>query len=218
MKKTFLSFIFLGISLFSLAQNSGDLENIFYLRFGYSQPTKSYFGIDDDTFWEDFSRRGGTFELGHIFMLNRIQLSDGLRIGINADYAEFSYHELTNKSEDLALGLFKISSKIGPTISYSPVTDLVFDVFIKVKIPWIGVVADVPDFDDTFLGTMGLGYSTGFNVRYRFIMAGFEFNMDQMKFENIDEPGDYLGSFNMNGPESDKTPTPTFSFTFGFCF
>ena len=218
MKKAFLAFVFLGFSLFSLAQNSGDLENEFYFRFGYSQPTKSYFGVDDNSVWDNLSRGGGIFELGQIFMLNSIPLTEGLRIGINADYLEFSFQQLARKSDDVDIGIFKISSKVGPSISYSPVADLVFDVFFKVKIPWVGVVANIPDFDDTYLGVIGLGYSTGFNVRYRFLMAGFEFNKDHMKLENSDSPGDYFGSLNSEDYGTDKTPMPSFSFTFGFCF
>lgn len=219
MKKAALVLMFLGCSLFMLAQDSGDLENKFYFRFGYSQPTKTYLGVDNDVFWDYYSRGGGVFELGQIFILNRIPLPDGLRIGINADYAEFTYNQLTNIEEDLVLGIFKISSKVGPSLSYNPVNDLVLDIFIKAKIPWSGAIASVSnDFDDVYLGIFGFGFSTGFNIRYKFIMAGFEFNKDQMKFENVDNPGEYFGNLTWEVDDSDKTSMPGFSFTFGFCF
>ena len=226
MKKTSLTIVVLSISILSLAQtsgdslnlspSSGDLENQFYFRFGYSQATTSYLGVDDAEFWDFFSRYGGVFELGHIFIINKAALSDGLRIGINVDYAEISYHHLTYPEEDVTLGLAKLSSKIGPSLSYSPASNLVFDVFVKAKIPWVGGIAIVTDGEDeVYLGTLGFGVATGINVRYRFIMLGFEYNSDNMKFENQDNPGEYFGNLS---EDSDKTPMPSLSFTLGFSF
>ena len=226
MKKTAITIMVLSISILSLAQSSsdslnlsqssGDLENQFYFRFGYSQATKSYLGVDEVEFWDDFSRAGGVFELGHIFIINKAALSDGLRIGINVDYAEISYHHLYYSDLDITLGLAKLSSKIGPSLSYSPASNLVFDVFVKAKIPWVGGIAIVSDVEDeVYLGTLGFGVATGLNVRYRFLMLGFEFNTDNMKFENIDIPGEYFGNISDG---SDKTPMPSLSFTLVFCF
>ena len=226
MKKTSLTILVLSISILSIAQtsgdslnlspSSGDLENQFYFRFGYSQATSSYLGVDDEEFWDYFSRVGGVFELGHIFIINKAALSDGLRIGINVDYAEISYHNLYYSDEDITLGLAKLSSKIGPSLSYSPAEHLAFDVFVKAKIPWIAGIATVSDeVDDVYRGTLGIGVATGINVRYRFLMLGFEFNTDNMKFENVDFSGEYFGNLSDG---SDKTPMPSLSFTLGFCF
>jgi len=226
MKKISLTILVLSISILSLAQtggdslnlsqSSGDLENQFYFRFGYSQATSSYLGVDDDEFWDFFSRVGGVFELGHIFIINKAALSDGLRIGINVDYAEISYHNLYYSDEDVTLGLAKLSSKIGPSLSYSPASHLVFDVFVKAKIPWVGGIAIVSDVEDeVYLGVTGFGVSTGINVRYRFLMLGFEFNTDNMKFENVDISREYFGNLSDG---SDKTPMPSLSFTLGFSF
>ena len=216
----------LSISILTLAQssgdvenqslNSGDLENQFYFRFGYSQATTSYFGVDDDEFWDIFSRTGGVFELGHIFIINKAALSDGLRLGINVDYAEFSYHHFNYEAMDITVGVLKVSSKIGPSLSYSPAEHLVFDVFVKAKIPWVaglGIVGDGED--EVYLAKPGIGIATGINVRYRFLMLGFEYNYDKMKFESQDYPGDYFGDL---GDGSDKTPLPSLSFTLGFSF
>jgi len=226
MKKTAITIMVLSISILSLAQSSsdslnlsqssGDLENQFYFRFGYSQATTSYLGVDEAEFWDYFNRVGGVFELGHIFIINKAALSDGLRIGINVDYAELSYHHLTYSDEDITLGLAKLSSKIGPSLSYSPASNLVFDVFVKAKIPWVGAIAVVADGEDeVYLGTLGIGVATGINVRYRFLMLGFEYNSDNMKLENRDYPDEYFGNFS---EDSDKTPMPSFSFSLGFCF
>jgi len=226
MKKISLTIVVLSISILSLAQSSsdslnlsqssGDLENQFYFRFGYSQATTSYLGVDEAEFWDYFNRVGGVFELGHIFIINKAALSDGLRIGINVDYAELSYHHLTYSDEDITLGLAKLSSKIGPSLSYSPAPNLVFDVFVKAKIPWVGAIAVVADGEDeVYLGTLGIGVATGINVRYRFLMLGFEYNSDNMKLENRDYPDEYFGNFS---EDSDKTPMPSFSFSLGFCF
>ena len=228
MKKISLTFLVVGISILSLAQSggdvenqstsSGDLENQFYFRFAYSQAANSYLGVEDMEFWDSFSRWGATFELGSIFFFNSLDMADGLRLGINIDYAEFSYIQLTEIDDniDFALGVFKLSSKIGPTLSFSPASKLVFDAFVKAKIPWVAGLAIVGDeFDEGFFASPGFGLATGINVRYRFLMIGFEYNSDKMKFENIDYPGEYFGNFS---DDSDKTPMPSFSFSLGFSF
>ena len=70
--------------------------------------------------------------------------------------------------------------------------------------------------DEAYSGTLGFGFSTGINVRYRFIMAGFEYNRDSMKLENVDISGEYFG--NASDFDDEKTPMPCVNFTFGFCF
>lgn len=228
MKKTSLTVIVLSISILSLAQSSGDslnqstssgdLENKFYVRFAYSLPATSYLGVDDVEFWDYFNRAGGTFELGQIFILNKAALSDGLRLGINVDYLELSYNQLTEIDPvfDFAIGLVKVASKIGPSLSYSPASKLVLDVFFKAKIPWFaGLVPFSDEVDEVFLANPGIGFATGLNFRYRFLMIGFEYNSDKMKFESQDFPGEYFGSIS---DDSDKTPMPSFSFSLGFCF
>lgn len=226
MKKIILTFVAISISILCVAQSSGDslnqsqgsgdLENQFYFRFGYSSPTSSYLGVDNDSFWDGFTRFGGTFELGSIFMLNSIPLSDGLRLGINVDYLEISYEQLTAIDYDLDVVVLKLASKIGPSLSYSPVPHLAFDLFVKAKIPWAGGIATVSnELDDVYVGTLGIGIATGINIRYRFLMLGFEFNSDNLKLENQDIPGEYFGNLS---DDTDKTPMPSLSFTFGFTF
>jgi hypothetical protein len=220
MKRTCLAILAASIAVSTLAQNPGDLENQFYFRFGYSNPTSSYFGIDDDAYWDIVSKIGGTFELGSIFMINSAALADGLRLGINVDYAEFSYNQLKEPVPPAMLytGLVKLSSKIGPSLSYSPASHLVFDVFVKAKIPWVGGIVrwyKDGDVDDGFIAGPGIGIATGLNIRYRFLMFGFEFNSDRMKFEAVNDEGTYFGNYS---DDSDRTPMPSLSFTFGFSF
>jgi len=241
MKKIFVSIIALSISLLTLAQNSGDsqnsgdLKNQFYIRWGFSRPTQDFFGIPNDyifidgyyadyTFWDHATRRGGIFELGSIFFLNTIPLADGLRLGINADYVEFSFHRLTWTdpvifvSEETA-ELYKFSSKVGLAISYSPVKDLVFDTYFKYKFSWVSFYSDFEMMDESlYFGLGGMGYSAGFNIRYRVLMSGFEFNTQNIKLQqDIDDPDNYLGEM-FSESSTKKTPLPSFSFTFGFCF
>ena len=217
MKKTCIALLVLSFSISSLAQDGG-LDSKFYFRFAYSNPTESYMGVDEAEFWDYFSKHGGVFELGHIFILNSVDLAEGLRLGINVDYAEFSYNQLTSTDvEDVAVGVLKLASKIGPSLSFSPHGQLVFDVFFKAKIPWVGGIAIyTPDeVEEVFLAKPGFGFATGLNLRYRFLMFGFEFNSDNMKFESQDYPGEYFGNFS---DDSDKTPMPSMSFSLGFCF
>ena len=226
MKKTSLTIVVLSISILSLAQtsgdslnqsqSSGDLENHLYLRFAYSLPSKSYLGVDDMEFWDSNKRYGGVFELGHIFIINKAALADGLRLGINVDYIEFSYNQLAEKDVDFDLGVPKIASKIGPSLSYNPSSKLIFDVFVKAKIPWVGgIITWTDEVDDVYLAKPGIGIATGLNIRYDLLILGFEFNYDNLKFESNDYPGTYFGNFS---DDSDKTPMPSFSFSIGVCF
>ena len=222
MKKFFFLLITIILPLLSVAQDTGDLENKFYFRLGLSNPTNSYLGVDDNSFWDDTKLRGGVFELGSFFMLNSLELSDGLRLGINVDYAEFSYHQISSTIDDSAIGIFKVSSKVGPSISYNLVSDLIFDAYVKFKIPWVAGVAmrdsEGTIEDEGFVGTLGTGYSIGFNVRYRFLMLGFDFNKDSMKLESTDQSGEYIGNIGNDQDRGEKTPLPYYNFTLGFCF
>jgi hypothetical protein len=217
MKRTSLAILAISIAISTLAQSSGDLENQFYFRFGYLNPTSSYLGLDDE-YRDLVSKAGATFELGSIFYINRLALADGLRLGINVDFAEFSYHQLKEPAPPFYLktGVAKVSSKVGPTLSYSPVSNLVFDLFVKAKIPWIaGIVPWIDEPDDAYIAGPGLGLASGLNIRYRFLLFGLEFNTDRMKFESHEFPGEYYGN---HSDDSDYTPLPSFSFTFGFSF
>ena len=219
MKKVFTVFFVLSISLITLAQSSG-LENKFYFRFGYVNPTKGYLGVekDDYDFWDYLNIAGTNFELGSIFMINSIPMPEGLGIGINADYADISTIFLTDPQYDETSMMFKLAVKVGPSLSYNPVGDLVLDAFFKIQIPAIGLATELGEdsFDDIYMGFGGFGIATGFNIRWNFIMAGFEFNTVKMQLENIDVDGDYIGSFPYG--EGIKTALPAMHFTFGFIF
>lgn len=209
----------LSVPLLTKPPTNG-LENQFYFRFGVSYPTNSYFGVDDYSTWDEFGRIGGVLEFGSIFMLNSLPLADGLRLGINVDYADLSYHQFSSTIDDSAIGIFKISSKVGPSISYSPVTDLVFDAYAKFKIAWVAGMAftasDGTVEDDGYAGTLGAGYAAGVNIRYSFLMLGFEFNKDSMKLANTNNSDEYFG--NVSDYNSDETPMPCYNLTLGFCF
>jgi hypothetical protein len=225
MKKTFLTILVLSISILTFAQGggsenpskgSGDLENHFYLRFAYSHSSKTYLGVEDEEFWDDFKRYGGVFELGHIFIINKAPLADGLRLGINVDYAEFSYNQLAGQNADFDIGIPKLASKIGPSLSYRPAPKFIIDIFFKAKMTWVaGIIPFTDEVDDVYLAKPGIGLATGLNIRYDLFMLGFEFNSDNLKYESNDFPGTYFGNFT---DDSDKTPMPTFSFYIGVCF
>lgn len=226
MRKTGIALMALIISISTLAQegetqegpsqNSGDIENQFYLRFAYSHTSKSYLGVEDMEFWDSFKRYGGVFELGHIFIINKAALADGLRFGINVDYAEFSYNQIAAKNADYDLGVPKLASKIGPSLSYRPTSNLIIDLFVKAKLTWVaGIIPWTDEVEDVYLAKPGVGLATGLNIRYGLVMLGFEFNSDNLKYESNDYPGEYFGNLS---DDSDKTPMPSFNFSIGVCF
>ena len=218
MRKVFTAIIVLSISLTTFAQSEGDLDNKFYFRFGYVNPLNSYLGVENEDFnlWDEFTKRGAAFEIGSIFMLNSIPLPDGLRIGINADYLDMTANYLNEVDYDFTILMFKVAAKVGPSISFSPVEDLVFDAFFKAQVPIFGMMTNIGEdaYDELFLGWGGIGFATGFNVRWKFLMTGFEFNTVSMLLEEVDD-GYYFGSFDS---DEDKTPLPEIRVTFGFCF
>ena len=223
MKKAIIFLIVCGVSFITYAQENRGLDNKFYIRFGYSKPATSYFGGDKDS-WENVNRTGAIFELGSIFMLNNLDLGDGLRLGINVDYVELTYHEFTYDVvfDELILRIGQVSTKVGPSISYNPVSKLVLDAFIKAKIPWVGggyIQAEDPDFDElSYIGAMGFGFSTGLNIRFGVLMIGFEYESSKMKLEDRDDAGMYLGNYLDPNDDGDKTKMASFNFTLGVNF
>jgi len=223
MKKIIVLIFIVSISVSAHSQEGSGLDSKFYFRFGYSKPATNYFGGDKDA-WENIKRTGGMFELGSIFILNNLDLGDGLRLGINVDYVTLTYHQFTYEviGDEFLLRFGEVSSKVGPSISFNPVSQLVFDVYIKAKIPWVGggyIEADDIDFDErSFLGSMGFGFSTGINIRFSALILGFEYANAKMKLEDREDSGVYLGNFLDPEADGDKSTMSSFNFTLGVNF
>jgi len=223
MKKLFvLTFVAL-MSIPSFAQDDSDLENQFYFRFGWSSPSWTSFGVDGkDDYPDDARRFGGVFEMGSIFMINRLKIADRLRLGINVDYLSISAHAF-DISDNLNIYNLCIGSKVGPSLSYSPVKSLTFDVFAKINPVWIaGTGLDAGDMDedeDVFIGYLGMKYSLGVNIRWAILIFGFEYNPGSLKLKNEKGMGDYLGNpGNYPDDMGEKTSLSALNFTLGFSF
>jgi hypothetical protein len=236
MKKSTILFVcFLLVSFLAKAQ-VGDLKSRKYFKLGLSVPAKDYFGRADINF--DYKRKSGiSLEGGRIFMLNGIKLKDGFKFGLDATYIGIYYHYLNpdiylpnhsiyenfsnifpvNEKE----GSIFLYSKFGPSFSYSPVKNLVFDLFFKANLNWIGLsyLAD-EEFSanntEMYGGYLGLGYSTGINFRYQLLLVSFEINSVKMKMESADYAGEYLG--NPGDLSTNKTPMPYFNITLGMSY
>ena len=225
MKRIYIIVLVFFIISASFAQENKGLDNRFYFRFGYSKPSNNYAGWSNSPFLDYLSRTGGVFELGSIFILNNLDLGDGLRLGINVDYLELVYHQFVYEDnfEEIVLHTGQLSSKVGPSLSYNPVSKLVFDVFFKAKIPWIGgayiSAPEDPDLDEeSFQGAVGFGFSTGLNIRFSVLILGFDYSSSSIKLENREESGEYLGNFFDPSDSGDKTKTGFFNFTVGLNF
>jgi len=224
MKKITTLLIVICISFITYAQENRGLDNRFYVRVGYAKPTGSCLGVDQ--FYVDVKRTGGMFELGSIFMINNLDLGDGLRLGINVDYVEFAY--LHFSWEDFMYGEYffhtgLLSTKVGPSISYNPVSKLVIDAFIKAKISWVGGgflnAPDDPEEDESsYIGYMGFGFSTGLNIRYGALIVGFDFNSSNIKLEDRDWPDEYLGNGFDFSDTGDKSKMSYFTISLGVNF
>ena len=225
MKKLSIMLLAICLSYVSFAQEGQGLDNRFYFRIGYSKPANSYLGYNNSPFQEWISSTGGVFEIGSIFMLNNLDLGDGLRLGINVDYAEVTYHQFKYEDtyEVVKLHMGQVSSKVGPSLSYSPVNRLVFDVFFKLKIPWVAAcyfeAPDDPDLnEDYYLGAMDIGYSTGINIRYGALRVGFDFSSNNMKMNSDEDNEIYLGNFLDPSDMGEKTKLAYMNFTLGVNF
>ncbi len=217
----FIVFFFIATSVYS----QGDLDKILYLRIGYSKPSQKYGGVDDANAWNVVKRNGICGEVGHIFILNSLPLADNLRFGINVDWLSGYYHSLM--SDLYKKRFFAIGSKVGPSLSYSPVDKLVFDTYIKINPVWASSliaseehVGAGEDYQFNF-GFFGLGYSFGINVRYKILILGFDFNKSWSKLQHYNEDsnkldGTYVG--NASDLNKDRTPMPSYNFSIGLAF
>jgi len=225
MKKSISVLLLLATFVATFAQE-GDLKKQTYFRFGFSLPTWKYYGLDGKDEWPDEMKRvGGLFEVGGIFMLNSIKMAPGMRLGINADYLSIDFHRLSIESDfgNISNNLVFVGSKIGPSFSYSPVNNLVFDAYFKFNPVWAaGDFNSFPNEDENefYLGFMGIKYSVGMNVRYSILMMGFEFNPGFVKLRRYDQDeteltDEYLSNADDNGK---RTPVPAIHFTIGLSF
>ncbi len=217
-----IAMIFL-LTLPVIAQENRDLENPFYFRFGWSSPSWTTYGFQGkDNFPEDVRKFGGVFELGSVFMINRLKIADGMRLGINVDYISISAHAF-DITDNLNTYNGFIGSKVGLSFSYSPVKSLIFDVFAKINPIWIGGVVgdegDIDENDDIYIGYLGMKYSLGVNIRWSILIFGFEYNPGSLKLKNDKGMGEYLGNIGLYPEEpGEKTSLPALNFTLGFSF
>jgi hypothetical protein len=227
MKRACLLFLVSILSMSVFAQE-GNLKSQFYFRLGTSIPSWESYGAANKATWSDTKRFGAEIEMGSIFMLNAIHLAKGMRIGINVDYISLNYHEFeVNRNSELTKYTFidgYLGTKIGPSFSYSPVKHLVFDIYGKINPVWIGLAnshSDASDFDQTYLGYMGIKYSFGFNIRFAALITGFEYNPGSMKFKDTSSDGTgstILGNYMQFPNDSEKSNIPSYNITIGFSF
>ncbi len=225
MKKLSIFLLAICLSFASTAQDGEGLDNRFYFRGGFSNPTNAYLGYNNTPNPELITSKGWVVEIGSIFMLNNLNLADGLRLGINVDYAEITYHKFRYEDDveyvDLYMG--QVSSKVGPSLSFSPVNRLVFDGFFKLKIPWVAFgYFDAPDdpelHESYYLGAIDVGFSTGINIRYGALIVGFDYSSNNMKMNSDEDSEVYLGNFLDPSDTGEKTKFAYMNFTIGVNF
>jgi hypothetical protein len=223
MKKIFVFAVLAAMFCIGYSQD-GNLKSKVYFRFGYSVPGWKYAGNDGKSDWNDGTKRvGGSFEVGHIYMINALKIAPGMRIGINVDYLSLAFNRF--KFQDQNQNFVFAGSKIGPSFSYSPVKHLVFDAYFKFNPVWSAaafIPSNIDNVDDRFyLGYMGLKYSAGLNVRYSLLIVGVEINpgiarnMKLWDNNNNNFSDVYLDNVNDN---SHKFSVPAMNITIGMNF
>jgi len=216
MKKITLLFTTVLVSFISFAQ--GEFDNKVYARIGYSNP--SWEPVSRFENWENgYKKYGAIFDAGTIFMFDGILSSDKTCIGLDVTYVSVYWHKFINDPSKLDVHNLRLSSKIGPSFTYSPDGKLAFDVFIKADMGWATGTAyiynhDIEE-DDVFTNFITPGWSTGFNVRIKNLMLGFEYSTISPKLENEEIQEEYLGNAD---DDSEKSPMPSLNFMVGVCF
>lgn len=220
----------LAIVLFSFSSFAQDLTNQLYFRFGFSSPSWTQYGMEEDDWGSGVSKAGATFELGSIFMLKGILNSENVSFGINADYLYLTFGEFSIMESDYDINLrsMRIGSKVGPSFTWSPMDKMAIDIYAKVDIAWASGTSigeydyDDDDDEDLFLGYGTVGFSTGLNFRYGLLILGVEFNSISPKLESNDYPGTYFQNAwdGIVGKSStgDKSDLPCINFTIGLSF
>lgn len=225
MKK--LTFLF-AVTLLSLTAICQELDNSFYFRFGYSNPSWNYFGQGKDYWVDGTSKFGGNFEVGTIFLIKSVIPAKNMAIGIDATYfyANVNNFHIGDETGDVNLGIYRVGSKVGPSFTYSPMDKMAFDVYVKADVAWAAVVApyekQIDDGDDYFIDYLPVGISTGLNFRYGKLMLGVEYNTISPKLESDDYKGMYLqealDDFNGEEAGNKKSKMPNLNFTIGMSF
>jgi hypothetical protein len=225
MRKLIVLFAVTFISLNALCQK---LDNPFYFRFGFSNPSWEYFDQGKDYWQEDVSKYGVNFELGTIFLIPSSTMSENMVFGINVDYfyANFNNFHGEDDSGEASTGIYRVGSKVGPSFTYIPAEKMALDVYVKADVAWAAVVApyekEIDDGDDYFIDYLPVGFSTGLNFRYGMLMLGVEFNTISPKLESDDHKGVYLqeilDEFNGEDRLRKKTKMPNMNFTIGMSF
>ncbi|NOR74004.1 MAG: outer membrane beta-barrel protein [Draconibacterium sp.] len=214
--------VFFAIALISFSSFGQKLDNEFYFRFGYSNPSWEQFGLTDEFRGDEGleSKTGAIFELGTIFMINSLPASDKMAFGINVDYLYLNYNNFSTIDNEFNIGTMRVGSKIGPSFTFSPTKRLAFDIFAKVDIAWATATAfyenSIEDADETYIAKMATGFSTGLNIRFGILMIGLEYNTISPELESDDYPGEFIG--NLSDENSNKSPLPSMNFTLGLSF
>lgn len=220
--------ILLVVVLISLSAFCQKLDNPFYFRFGYSNPSWKYFGFDKEAWGTEVNKYGVNFEIGTIFMLQTIPKPENISLGINVDYLYVNYNnfKLSSANGDNNLGIYRLGSKIGPSFTYSPIEKMAFDIYVKADLAWGAIAVPNDDGfdegDDYFLDLFSVGISAGLNFRYDVLMLGIEFNTINPELESDDSNGVYfqelLEGLTGKGDKGKKSELPNVNFTIGLNF
>lgn len=224
MKKFTILFTFTLISLTAFCQ---ELDNEFYFRIGFSNPSWNYFDQGKDFWGDGISKYGANFELGSIFLIKSFTPAKNMAIGINVDYFYVNFNNFhADDAEAFNLGIFRVGSKVGPSFTYSPMEKIAIDIYAKVDVAWAALMAPyekkIDDGDDYYIDYLPVGLSTGLNFRYGVLMLGVEYNVISPELESDDYEGLYfqemLGEFNGEEEPSKKSKMPNLNFTLGLSF
>lgn len=185
MKKIILFSLMSMIALVTYSQNSdkGVFDNAVYTHFGYSIP-----GGTLKT--EEAITAGLQFEFGTIFYINKLELPEKLKLGLDATFVSisgFANREMS-KEENKSDSYFTAGAKLGPIVSYNFTGQWIADAFFKVH-PHQFIVGETENHNFEAENQFKLGTSFGLNIRYKALMIGCEFTGAKYDFNSIINAG-----------------------------
>ena len=121
---------------------------------------------------------GVNLEIGRYFFLHAEPIADLFKVGLDASFLSLGYNPIKwNDPDDPGysetMDLSTVSVKLGPVISFNPVSDLYADAFVKLAPTVLTSISDMVDMGET---PFALKSDVGVNLRYKkvTVTAGYE--------------------------------------------
>ncbi|HEX7413337.1 MAG TPA: hypothetical protein VF411_04765 [Bacteroidia bacterium] len=125
---------------------------------------------------------GYSGDVGTMFFLNKIPMSDNMRIGINVNWLDAEYISIDLPSAfNYGDGYYAAAGvKLGALFSYSPANKMNLDVYFNLNPSYSTSLLPI---SNDILDGFSLRENIGLNFRYSHLLVGTDFNFGKLKYE-----------------------------------